>query len=79
VDITVKTPAELSTTVTRVVEECLKQVIVQKLHDSGRLILATVHAKPLMVVCPSLEQRRESNDDVTATITSASQIEYMVR
>jgi divalent metal cation (Fe/Co/Zn/Cd) transporter len=79
VDITVETPPELSTTATRAVEERLKRVVVQTLQDSGRLISATVHAKPLMVVCPLLEQRRETDDDVTATTTSASQIEYMVR
>ncbi|KAG7360355.1 cation efflux family-domain containing protein [Nitzschia inconspicua] len=57
-EVTVEVELDLTTTATRVVEERIQQHLQRELlkGNQGRSVVATVHAKPNLIICPLLHQ-----------------------
>jgi hypothetical protein len=88
VDVTVKTPPQLSTSAARAVEERLNRHISATLNL--QFLMATVHAKPKLmmdVVFPLLQNQQQQDEDgdnhndavLVGSMNSASALEYLVQ
>jgi Dimerisation domain of Zinc Transporter len=63
-DVTVEIHPDLTTTATRAVEERIEQHLRKELrrNHQGRSVIATVHAKPNLVICPLLSKQGDEVD-----------------
>ncbi|KAL3910987.1 MAG: hypothetical protein SGILL_007466 [Bacillariaceae sp.] len=64
-DVTVEVHPDMTTTATRAVEERTQQYLRQRLSQGsqGRSVVATVHAKPNLVICPLLHHQAEEEQE----------------